>query len=141
MQRTEPDGIVISCDFCGIDWDEVIPMIEGHKGSVLCVSCLTLALPVLEEQEQRQKADGPPIPDALESCSLCLQPVENGTPWWSNSGATPSEGLNPGAVMCRSCARQAARGFHKDPDTEFVWDVLAKTQRLREGAGDDDEEE
>ena len=43
MQREEDGGIVISCDFCGTDWDEVVPMIEGHRGSVICLSCVEKA--------------------------------------------------------------------------------------------------
>ena len=43
MQRPEDGGIVISCDFTGIDWDERIPMIEGHQGSVLSLEALAMA--------------------------------------------------------------------------------------------------
>ena len=44
MQREEPDGIVILCDFCRRDWDGQEPMIEGHHGSIICLQCLKLAL-------------------------------------------------------------------------------------------------
>ena len=33
----------VLCDFCGREWTEQVPMIEGHQGSCLCANCLTLA--------------------------------------------------------------------------------------------------
>jgi len=110
MQRNEDGGIVISCDFCGTDWDEEIAMIEGHKGSVLCLACLTQAL-----------GNAGPAEDTYQ-CTLCLvgQPPE--LKRWLHPGPAPSPGLNEGASLCWDCIRLAAKGFHKDPDTEFRWD-------------------
>ncbi|GAB4195694.1 MAG: hypothetical protein Kow00105_09940 [Phycisphaeraceae bacterium] len=110
MQRTEPDGIVISCDFCGTDWDEVIPMIEGHRGSVLCLSCLKSAL------DQATQTESP------FECTLCLSGKPAGTRSWRHPDPTPSAGLNPNARICWDCVRLAAKGFHKDPDVDFRWD-------------------
>tara|TARA_R110002111_G_scaffold240531_1_gene302212 strand:- start:111 stop:479 length:369 start_codon:yes stop_codon:yes gene_type:complete len=110
MQRNEDGGIVISCDFCGTDWDEEIAMIEGHKGSVLCLACLTQAL------------DNATPAEATYQCTLCLvgQPAE--LKRWLHPNPTPSPGLNVGAPLCWDCIRLAAKGFHKDPDTDFRWD-------------------
>ena len=109
MQRTEPEGIVISCDFCGTDWDEIKPMIEGHHGSILCLECMQTALSQIEPG------------DSSFSCTLCL--VEKGpeVPRWSfperSSELLP--GVNPGAVLCQDCLNQAAGTFSKDPDVDW----------------------
>ena len=100
MQHTEPDGIVISCDFCRTAWDEVIPMIEGHRGSVLCLPCLRRAL-----DEAASTAAG-------FECTLCLQSFEAGRKAW----------LSEHATVCWPCIRLAAKGFHKDKDIDFRWD-------------------
>ncbi len=110
MQRTEDGGIVISCDFCGTDWDEELIMIEGHKGSVLCLACLRRAL------EEAQPAD-----EAFKG-TLCLSEKPVGTRRWRHPDPKPSPGLNPDAPLCWDCIRLAAKGFHKDPDVDFRWD-------------------
>ena len=109
MQRHEDGGIVISCDFCGADWDENRPMIEGHKGSVLCLACLRLAL------EQAQPAD-----ESFD-CTLCLQRHEAGVRSWAHPAPDDLPGRNREACLCWACVRLAAKTFHKDKDTEFRW--------------------
>jgi hypothetical protein len=103
MQRTEDGYIIISCDYCATDWDEVRPMIEGHRGSVLCLNCLKIAL-----SDQH----------AAESeffCNLCVREhIPVGTLQWT-SPAT-------GAHACQSCLLQAAGTFSKDPDVDWTWD-------------------
>ena len=108
MQRTEDEFIIISCDFCGQDWDEVIPMIEGHHGSVLCLSCLQKAL--------EEKA---PAATSFE-CTLCLQTHDEGTVAWTPLDRPQS--ANPRAMACQSCLYQAAGTFSKDPDIDWKWD-------------------
>jgi hypothetical protein len=115
MQRETPEGIIISCDFCGRDWDpydteQALPMTEGHHGSVICLACLRHAL------EQAAPADGE-VP-----CTLCLQHKPPGTRAWSHPAAEPSAGRNPAAEVCWSCIRLAAKTFHKDSDVDFRWD-------------------
>jgi len=110
MQRTEDGGIVISCDFCGTDWDEELPMIEGHKGSVLCLACLKRAL------DEAKPADEP------FTGTLCLSEKPAGARCWLHPAAIASPGLNPDAPLCWDCIRLAAKGFHKDPDVDFRWD-------------------
>ncbi len=113
MQRQEDDGIVISCDFCGTDWDEVRPMIEGHQGSVICLQCLRYAL----EQSE-------PAPEAFH-CVVCLVDKDAGTRCWTHPAPKPSPGLNSGAVICWDCVRLGAKTFHKDKDVDFRWDPAA----------------
>lgn len=113
MQRTEDDGIIISCDFCGSDWDPTtgLPtMTEGHRGSAMCLGCLERALPESE-----------PASEPFD-CALCLQTREAGMRRWSHPSPTPSPGLAPSAAVCWECVRLAAKTFHKDKDIDFRWD-------------------
>ncbi len=110
MQRNEDGGIVISCDFCGVDWDEALSMIEGHQGSVLCLTCLKLALDDARPSDEPFKG------------TLCLSEKPAGTNRWIHPQAETSPGLNPDAPLCWDCIRLAAKGFHKDPDVDFRWD-------------------
>lgn len=111
MQRTEDGGIVISCDFCGTDWDEVKPMIEGHHGSVLCLACLQTAL------EQAGPGDGGMAAEAQLACTMCLQEPEQDKARWA---PTPRlAGANPIALICTDCIHQAAGTFSKDPDIDW----------------------
>lgn len=105
MQRTDPEGIVIVCDFCGIDWDEVIPMVEGHHGSVICLPCLELALQHIAP------------PAAEYHCTMCLMRFGVTTPCYGPTERAKS--ANPAALICRPCIRQAATAFDKDPDTDW----------------------
>lgn len=109
MQRTEAEGIVISCDFCGTDWDEVVPMVEGHQGSILCLPCLRYAL---------EQSDAAP---AAFKCTMCLVEKDVGTRHWAHPAPQPSPGLNAEAAICWDCVRLAAKTFHKDKDTDFTW--------------------
>jgi len=107
MQRREPEGVVITCDFCGTDWDEVLPMIEGHHGSVLCLSCLKTALESLK-----------PAPAEFK-CTLCLQTHPTGDLQWI---PTPlPEKANKYAASCKPCIFQAAGTFSKDKDVDWKW--------------------
>lgn len=107
MQRKVHDGVIIACDFCGTDWDQVKPMIEGHQGSVLCLSCLEQALANLW-----------PSPAPIR-CTLCLREQPAGTSHWRPPSPNPV--ANPAATVCRSCVEQAARTFDKDPDVDWKW--------------------
>ena len=108
MQRTENKLIVISCDFCGVDWDEVIPMVEGHHGSILCLDCLKLGL-----------AKNAPQAEPFQ-CTLCLQHRIASTAAYRPSPLAPT--ANPNAYACISCIKQTARAFDKDPDIDWKWD-------------------
>ena len=110
MQRTENNLIIISCDFCGIDWDEIIPMIEGHHGSIICLDCLKKAL------------DHATTSNTDFDCTMCLQHKPSSTKHWRNSTPSAIEGLNPHAIICWDDIRQAAKAFHKDKEVDFKWD-------------------
>lgn len=108
MQREEDGGVVISCDFCGTDWDEVRPMIEGHHGSVLCLDCLKFAMAMSQPAE------------ADFSCTMCLRPHEAGENVWRHPDKP--DDANPDACLCNGCRKQAAGTFSKDPDVDWKRD-------------------
>lgn len=110
MQRETPEGIVISCDFCGVDWDEVKPMLEGHKGSVMCLDCLRRAL------DEAGPAEEP------FTCTLGLTEHDAGKLCWRHPAPEPSPGLNADAVAAWQHIRLAAKTFQKDKDIDFRWD-------------------
>ncbi len=105
MQRTDDDGVIISCDFCGTDWDPLtgLPvMTEGHRGSAMCLDCLQRALPEHE------------VSGTAFDCTLCLQRRDAGTRAW--------RGPREGVTACWPCIRLAAKTFHKDREVDFRWD-------------------
>lgn len=105
MQRHESGYVIIACDFCGTDWDEVLPMIEGHHGSVLCLECFKSARPALTPSEDKFQ------------CTLCLRDLPAGTPSWRHP--TRPESANAHAIVCHECVDQAAGAFDKDPDVPW----------------------
>ncbi len=106
MQRHQGGSVVIGCDFCGDDWDQVKAMIEGHHGSVLCLDCLKVAL-----------ACAAPAAEPF-NCTLCLREnLPDTTPRWSPKPRP--QGANPHAVICEDCLQQAARAFHRDKDIDW----------------------
>ncbi len=110
MQRTEAGYIIISCDFCGVDWDEVIPMIEGHRGSILCLECMKTAL---------DNTIGEELP---YECTMCRREQLGSKPHWRprrEEGAPLPPGAYPFAVVCESCLNQASGTFSKDPDVDW----------------------
>lgn len=113
MQRQVKDGdetgIVISCDFCGTDWDQQSAMVEGHHGSVLCLECCKQGREALTA-----------APHAFD-CTLCLQTRPADTMHWRHPPfASPPAGFNPEAVLCEACLKQAAAAFHKDPEVPWT---------------------
>lgn len=103
MQKREDGGIVICCDYCETDWDEIKPMVEGHRGSVLCLECLKFAVVMAA-----------PIDEAFD-CNLCQLTKDAGEVGWRH----PDHG---DAAVCIDCIMQAAGAFTKDPDVDWQWD-------------------
>lgn len=108
MQRTDPEGIVLVCDFCRRDWDGQEPMIEGHHGSILCLECLKTAL-------RDQNTQPGPDADGKYKCTLCLRfNMPAALPHWSNAAF-------PEAIVCQECLYQAARTFSRNADVPFTF--------------------
>jgi hypothetical protein len=105
MQREDPEGIVIVCDFCRRDWDGEEAMIEGHHGSILCLECMKLALEGMATGSEKYK------------CTLCLRfNIPPTVPLWSHP-------QHPEAVVCQECLYQAAKAFSRNEDNSFKWDA------------------
>ncbi len=103
MQRNAADGIIISCDFCGTDWDGQAAMVEGHHGAVICLECVKKALSAVVIGADKYE------------CTLCLRHnIPASLPRWTNS-------LRPQAVVCQECLHQAAKALSKAPHAQWKW--------------------
>lgn len=91
------------CDFCRAGWREDLPMVEGHEGSLVCASCLSVAYLEVVVQEM-------PNAPAGVKCTMCLEHRKD--PCWQSPA-------HDGAVICLRCIKQAATGLEKDP--EYGW--------------------
>ncbi|CAN5678395.1 hypothetical protein BH11PLA1_BH11PLA1_23320 [soil metagenome] len=101
------------CDFCRRSWSDDLPMVEGHKGSLICARCVSAAYTQiihLRDGEQGVKgplksveADGP-------ACTMCLE--RRAELYWRSP-------MYPEEAACRRCLRQAAGALEQDPD--FGW--------------------
>lgn len=91
------------CDFCGSEWTDERPMVEGHHGSCLCGGCLTVAYTELVLHKGGDAADG-------FKCVLCLEIRED--PGWQSPASE--------ACVCRRCVKQSAGVLVKDKDNEWA---------------------
>ncbi len=101
----------VLCDFCGREWSESVPMIEGHQGSCLCANCLTLAYTEVVVN------GGGTAPDEYK-CPMCLEERSDREsldraeePGWQS----PVQA----AAICRRCIELGAESLGKDKD--FGW--------------------
>ncbi len=75
-------------------------MIEGHKGSIICLQCMQKALENLAQHAGEFK------------CELCQQEqLPQETPRWHSPDSD--------VVACKGCISQAAGTFSKDPDVDW----------------------
>ncbi len=110
MQRNEVDGIIISCDFCGSDWDGQAAMVEGHHGSVICLECVKQALKAAVAGDGKYR------------CTLCLRDnIPAALPRWSNLH-------RPEAVICQECLHQAAKALSRAPHAQWKWQGEAEKE-------------
>ncbi len=87
------------CDFCLKPWDGSFPLVEGHKGSLICGRCLTVAYIHLDDSPIEATAEA-------RTCTLCL--AEQDPPGWQSPTAE--------AWICRICTKRSAGYLHNDPD-------------------------
>ena len=91
------------CDFCMRSWAEDRPMVEGHKGSLICGSCLSLGY-------RLTKLTDPPAGPMgdLESCVMCLQHKDKAA--WESP-------MTPRTWVCEECLGNSAKMLEKDPES------------------------
>jgi len=89
------------CDFCRKPWAEERPMVEGHRGSLICADCLTVAY-----TQVFLASAGTPRPEGAV-CTLCLEPRD--AMYWTSP-------LYEEARVCKRCINQAAVTLERDPD-------------------------
>ena len=109
MQRPDanPEDMQVEdflCDFCGRAWDGAFPLVEGHKGSLICGSCLTVAYAEVVRGDVGSAAPG-------YVCTLCLEHRDDAG--WQSP-------VRDVAAVCARCLRQAGARLEKDPDWEWT---------------------
>ncbi|MCA9287259.1 MAG: hypothetical protein KDA05_01665 [Phycisphaerales bacterium] len=93
------------CDFCLSAWSEDRQMVEGHRGALICVKCLTLAYAQVVTQDAGQAAP------AGVACTLCLE--QRTQKHWRSP-------LRDEAWACERCIRQSGQVLEKDPDSGWT---------------------
>ena len=87
------------CDFCRKPWAEDRPMVEGHQGSLVCASCLTVAYTELVVNGEASTIK--------HKCTMCLE--ERDQPEWRSP-------MFEDSLICLRCIKQAATTLEKDPE-------------------------
>lgn len=93
------------CDFCHRCWAEDRPMIEGHRGSLICGDCLAAA-----HVEVVLRGGGVRLSEG-ETCVLCLSAQDDAH--WRG----PAEG-RPAA--CRVCIKRSGAMLEKDAESGWT---------------------
>lgn len=103
MNETDADGnLVFRCDFCKSAWEAHRPMVEGHRGALICGNCLSIAYTELVHLDTGIR------PDREKACALCLENGRDGLHWVSP--------VDESVIVCRRCIKQSAGVLHKDDD-------------------------
>ncbi|MFN7744318.1 MAG: ClpX C4-type zinc finger protein [Phycisphaerales bacterium] len=120
------------CDFCHHHWAEDRPMVEGHKGALICSRCLEAGYAeVVYSQSGVQGTAGDVHPRAGAGpwCTMCLE--RRAELYWQ-SPITDT-------LCCRRCLKQSAGVLERDPD--FGWKRPTAPAGVEVAPdGDDDDE-
>ena len=76
-------------------------MVEGHRGSLICADCLTVAYALVVN------GGGGEEPPEGVTCALCLE--DRPEKHWQSP-------LHPEVFGCKRCINQSARILEKDPE-------------------------
>ena len=103
----------VLCDFCHREWTDDLPVIEGHRGAVICGHCLAVAW--------SEMAAGGATTDPLASmCTMCREQGEDRAaldradePGW-HSPAYPE------SAICTRCITRAADTLERAPDWSWT---------------------
>ncbi len=106
MHNPEAEGgAYFVCDFCSKSWSDERPMVEGHRGSLICSQCLSIAYTEVVHLRTGSAIN----PD--EMCIMCRETERPGFLWRS---PVKDDGL-----ICTRCVKQSAGVLVKDP--EYGW--------------------
>lgn len=112
MHDTDAQGNeFFKCDFCREPWAENRPMVEGHRGSLICCNCLTVAYTAVWLH-----GIGISVGEHV-NCSLCLAHHES-LHWESP--------LHPGIYACKKCINQSGRVLQKDAESGWKLPTAAR---------------
>lgn len=89
------------CDFCERCYSPDRPMMEGHRGSLICGPCLSASFVSLWYANE-----GEPAP-AKDVCLMCL--AENGDPIWRSP-------LRAEKFICKRCSKQSVVMLERDKE-------------------------
>jgi len=93
------------CDFCRQPWSEDRHMVEGHRGSIICANCLSIAYTEVIHLKLAAAVT------AGDTCVLCLEHGRTDPHWKSP--------MHDEAIACKRCLKQASGALHKDPDCDW----------------------
>ncbi|MBC8202833.1 MAG: hypothetical protein H8E91_03300 [Planctomycetes bacterium] len=97
----QPEDIL--CDYCQrAAWSLGDPCIEGHRGSIVCGSCLTQAFTDIVLGDK-----GEPV---HWKCRMCLE-LRDQLSWHSK--------IDPEATICLRCIKQSATALEKSKHWEW----------------------
>jgi hypothetical protein len=91
------------CDFCRRGWSEDRPMVEGHRGSLICTRCLTSAYIDVVHNAQGDNL-------RKTKCAMCLNEADE--PQWQSPMFEESH-------ICRRCIKQSTVMFERDPESNW----------------------
>ncbi len=126
------------CDYCGSTWSDDRPMVEGHRGSLVCARCLNLAYGLLWLSAPKWDGKSPPPPTPPDQqmpqgalCRMCLEHRDE--PSWQSpiafgedagedkaQASAPELGVvDGGAWLCKRCAKQSVVMLERDPEVGY----------------------
>jgi len=97
------------CDFCCRAWAEELPMVEGHRGSLICAECLTAGYVAVHSPGAKVMGD-------QGSCALCLQ--------YKSTPAFESPTV-PGCWACQECLVRSAILLERDNEVSWSRPVIS----------------
>jgi hypothetical protein len=104
----DPEAMVAEdflCDFCLRHWRPDLSMVEGHRGSLICAECLTLAYRTVFVDDA-----GIAVPQ-YASCALCHM--------HRNTEHLQSAQVDGSPIVCRPCIESSAKMLERDPSAQW----------------------
>ncbi|MHC4447480.1 MAG: hypothetical protein ACYSXF_06840 [Planctomycetota bacterium] len=116
----------VLCDFCHGEWTDDQPMLEGHHGSCVCGTCLTLAY-------RQAILNGDRTAPADFKCPMCLESKADREALGRSAEGGWRSPVHQEAVICERCIKLAAGALHKSKDWGWTKPTGSEgTEGLRE---------